>query len=279
MSRNWQVACGWPAGCCSQGRGRQGYLDARGGVGELRDVAEPRTDGEDEEDDARFRQSDVEAAISEAGSGFHWFLDALATAMSRKAVGPGALPAVFLKAGRFWLLPHLARLAARVVASGVPKAWRGGRMALVPKKAMPPFTLQKSWPRWCVLRRRRQVHASMELSRGEAPNSCRTSSGCTSWRRRGCGGRQPCFIDLASAFCSAPPELATSWVHDVLVVSSDRVTFWKRHCHSRPIDRSRCFRSGRVCVKAGTCGSRFWQRTIKQCGSCRRTAIYWVFLN
>ena len=120
---------------------------------------------------------EAEPVVSEA----EWLpliSDALATAKHGKAVGPDALPAEHLKAGGTWLLPYPARLAALATTAGVPKGWRGGRMALVPKKAMLPFSLQnsrrvpcawraRSWPRWCArswlgLWQRRQVRASME---------------------------------------------------------------------------------------------------------------------
>ena len=61
-----------------------------------------------------------------------------------KGCWPDALPEEFLRAGGVSLLPHLARLAARAMAVWVPKSWRGGRMAPIPKKAMLPFTLQNT---------------------------------------------------------------------------------------------------------------------------------------
>ena len=114
------------------------FLEAFSGMGELRG-----DEGRCSEGDAALAGSGAETAVSEE----EWLplvSDALATANHGKAVGPDALPAELLKAGGFWLLPHLARLASRAVVAGVPQGWRGGRMALVPKKAMLPFTLQSS---------------------------------------------------------------------------------------------------------------------------------------
>ena len=59
-------------------------------------------------------------------SGFRFIRTRLRPTKQGKAVGPDAVRAEFLTAGGISLLPHLAKLAARAMAVGVPKSWRGG---------------------------------------------------------------------------------------------------------------------------------------------------------
>ena len=119
-------------------------LEAFPGFGGLGKVAEPRADSEEEEEDgARRRRSEVEAPISEA----EWLpmvLDSLATPKSGKAVDPDALPADFLNKHRFWfVLPSSSSgSACHGVRRSESLAERADGMALVPKKAMLPSTLQ-----------------------------------------------------------------------------------------------------------------------------------------
>ena len=97
--------------------------------------------------------------------------DALATTKQEKAVGPDALPAEFLRAGGISLLPHLARLAARAMAVGVPKNWRGGRMAPYPEEGDAPLYLAAQ-PRYYV----RQC-GGQSCGQGSAFAACWASGG------------------------------------------------------------------------------------------------------
>ena len=124
------------------------FLEAFSEMGELRDVTMQLDEDQDERATAPFR-SEVKSVVPEV----EWLSllsGALATTKQGKAVGPDALPAEFLRAGGISLLTHLSGLAARAMAVGVPKSWRGGRMAPIPKKAMLPFTLQNSRGIMCV---------------------------------------------------------------------------------------------------------------------------------
>ena len=176
------------------------FLEAFSGMGELRNAVARGDDGQSEEGDVTSGGNDTEPVVSEAG----WLplvSDALATAKQGKAVGPDALPADLLKARGLSLLPHLARLAARAVAAGVPKSWRGGRMALVPKKAALPFTLQNS---------RRVLCANVAgwVVAKEVRSQLVGPSAAEAGARQHGAVAAVLFTDLASEFYSALPELA-----------------------------------------------------------------------
>ena len=118
--------------------------------------------------------------------------DALATTKHGKAVGPDALSAELLKTGEIWLLQYLTGLAARVKA--LRRHGVGGEVGWLrsPRIGMLSFALQGS-VQLVGLWQRRQARVSM----GQCRDVSRT--------------RRPApvlFTDLASAFYSAPPELA-----------------------------------------------------------------------
>ena len=132
----------------------------------------------------------------------------------------------FTKAGGIWLLPHLARLAARTMTAGVPKGWRRGRMAPVPKKAMLPFNLQSGRGVLCanvagkVVAKvvRSQLVGPLAAEAGARQHGA-VPRGSTEFPSHTCGlhskkaarTRRPAaalVADLAGAFYSALPELA-----------------------------------------------------------------------
>ena len=202
------------------------FVEAFPGMGELRDVTMQLDEGQDESATAPFR-SDVKSVVPEE----EWLSllsGALATTKQGKAVGPDALPAEFRRAGGISLLPHLSRLAARAMTAGVPKSWRGGRMAPVPKKAMLPFTLQNSRGAMCanvagkVVAKavRSQLVGPLALEaggrqHGAVPRGSTEfpSHACRLFLKEAARTRRPAavfFTDLASAFYSALPGSHTS---------------------------------------------------------------------
>ena len=75
--------------------------------------------------------------------------DAVAAGQEGKAVGEDQVPIEFWKAAGEPFLPHLARLGRKALQTCIPRAWRSGRMAPVPKK---PTALTLSNSRGCCCR-------------------------------------------------------------------------------------------------------------------------------
>ena len=82
------------------------------------------------------------AAPEDLPSQDDWFAklsDTVARARRGRATGTDLIPAEFMQIAGRGYLQVLSQLACRAFASGVPLAWRGGRMVPVPKKAALPL--------------------------------------------------------------------------------------------------------------------------------------------
>ena len=67
----------------------------------------------------------------------HALLDAFGSLLGRRASGGDGVPAELAKAGGMGYAEAVADVVAKIPAEGAPVAWRGGRMAGVPRKAGP----------------------------------------------------------------------------------------------------------------------------------------------
>lgn len=68
--------------------------------------------------------------------------EAIVSCKNGKAVGPGQVPVELFKAAGFPAAVLLAQVGQAALCDGIPMAWRGGRMAAVPRKSGKPFTYE-----------------------------------------------------------------------------------------------------------------------------------------
>ena len=201
------------------------FLEAFSGMGELRDVVAQLDEGQDERAAASFKTEETSCGLG-SGVALASFRMRLRPRSRERLSVPDALPAEFLRAGGISLLPHLARLAARAMTVGVPKSWRGGRMAPIPKKAMLSFTLQNSRGIVCANVAGKVVAKAVRLQlvgplaaeaggrqHGAVPRGGTEfpSHACRLFLEEAARTRRPAavlFTDLASAFYSALRELS-----------------------------------------------------------------------
>jgi hypothetical protein len=151
--------------------------------------------------------------------------DAVLACKHGKAVGNDQIPIELLKSGGRWVNSHLANLMLLSARDGLPLAFRGDRMAPVPRKPGRPLSISNgrgvscgsavAKPMGRVLRRELRASMCQEtvgwqaggIPHGSTEAPAHTASLLLSWARQTHCSAACLFTDVRAAFYSAWPEL------------------------------------------------------------------------